>query len=175
MSHQDGSEKPGTPQPTAPTSTPGHSHLLSLPSGFFFPTHGPIRSNGGEARKQAKRKNTLKASLGVKGAEQRMNSVMEMRVDRRSNTGGSLLRILLNRNASPTHWLQYPVSHEHTQLDPHTHIHTRLANSHAPRHVHTMHAMQMCCLPCTHTTVFLYMQLEEEDLDVRDRVGKLHV
>lgn len=162
-----------SPQPPHPPQAIRIS--WASPLVFFFPTHGPIRSNGGEARKQAKRKNTLKASLGVKGAEQRMNSVMEMRVDRRSNTGGSLLRILLNRNASPTHWLQYPVSHEHTQLDPHTHIHTRLANSHAPRHVHTMHAMQMCCLPCTHTTVFLYMQLEEEDLDVRDRVGKLHV
>lgn len=40
--------------------------------------------------------------MGVKGAEQRRGAVMETRVDRRSNTGGSLLPGLLNRNDSPT-------------------------------------------------------------------------
>lgn len=116
------SEKTGRPQPTAPTSTPGLSHLLSLPffGGFFSYTciHEEKWRGNTEA---SEKENTLKASMGVKGSEQRMTSVMEIRVGRRSNTGGSLLWILLNGTDSPTHWVQYPASHEHTQLDPHTH------------------------------------------------------
>lgn len=172
MSHQDGSEKPGTPQPTVPTSTPGHSHLLSLPSGFFFPTHGPIRSNGGEARKQAKRK-----TLWRHHWEWRERSRGWTRWWKWELTGG----VTLGAPCSESSWTGMPLPHTGSSIQwvmntrNWTLTHTRLANSHAPRHVHTMHAMQMCCLPCTHTTVFLYMQLEEEDLDVRDRVGKLHV
>lgn len=169
---QDGGEKAGTHQPTAHASSPGHPHLLSLPS-VFSPhtwTHQEQWRGNTEA---SEKENTLKASMGVKEAQQRMTWVMEIRVDRRSNTGGSLLWILLNRNDSPTYWLQYPVSHERTQLDPHTHIHTRLANSHAPWHVHTMHVMQMHCLPCKRTTVFLHLQLEE-NLDVHGGARKLH-
>lgn len=79
---------------------------------------------------------------------------MEIRVDRRSNTGGSLLPILLNRNDSPKHWVQYPVSHERTQL---THIQWRLHTRAGlilmpPRHVHTTHLMQIHCLTYKHTT-----------------------
>lgn len=147
-----------SPQPTHP---PQAIHISSASPLFFSPhtwTHQEQWRGNTEA---SEKENTLKASMGVKGAQQRMTWVMETRVDRRSNTGGSLLRILLNRNDSPTHWLQYPVSHERTQLDPHTHTHT-----HAwlilmpPRHVHTMRVMQMRCLPCKRTTVFLYLQLE---------------
>lgn len=158
------------PQPTHPP-TPGHPPLLSLPS-VFSPSTWTHQEQWRGTTEASGKENTLKASMGVKGAEQRMTWVMEMRADRRSNTGGSLLRTLLNRNDSPTHWLQYPLSHERTQLDPHTHIHTRLANSHAPWHVHTMHVMQMRFLPYKHTTAFLHLQLEEED---RVRRSHTHV
>lgn len=43
-----------SPQPPHPPQAIRIS--WASPLVFFFPTHGPIRSNGGEARKQAKRK-----------------------------------------------------------------------------------------------------------------------
>lgn len=42
-----------SPQPTHP---PQAIRISSASPLFFHPTHGPIRSNGGETRKQAKRK-----------------------------------------------------------------------------------------------------------------------
>lgn len=66
MSHQDGSEKTGRPQPTAPASTPGHSHLLSLPSVVVFFLH-MYPSGEMEGKHGSKRKG--KHSEGINGSE----------------------------------------------------------------------------------------------------------
>lgn len=109
----------GTARPTVHTSAPGQSHLLSLPPVFLFLHMDP--SEAMEGKHGSKRKE--KHSEGINGSERRMTSVMEIRVDRRSNTGGSLLSILLNRNASPT---LGPVSSEswtHANGPSHTYTH----------------------------------------------------
>lgn len=146
--HRDGSEKTGRSQAHSPR------RYISWASTLFLSLYTWEQWRGNT--EASEKENTLKASMGVK--EQRW-PVMAIRVDRRSNTGGSLLWILPSRNDSPTHWVPYPVSHGRTQPDPQTYrsLYTRLANFHAARHVH---AMQMCCLTCKHTTAF--MQLEEK-------------
>lgn len=116
--HQDGSEKTGTPC----------AHAVSS---YTWTRLEQWRGNAEASEKE----NTLKASMGVKGAERRMTWVMETRGDRRSNTGGS--------PKPPQHeWLSHtlaPLSSEsgtHTQLDPHTYTHAWLILMPPPTRAH---------------------------------------
>lgn len=157
-----------SPQPTHP---PQAIHISSA-SPLFSPhtwTHQEQWRGNTEA---SEKENTLKASMGVKGAQQRMTWVMETRVDRRSNTGGSLLRILLNRNDSPTHWLQYPVSHERTQLDPHTHTHAWLILM--PPDTCTQCVSCKCVASRAKARLCSSTCSWRENLDVHDSARKLH-
>lgn len=148
---------------------PPRAVRIALPSPLFVSLRMDP-SGVMEGKHRSKRKGNhcegINGSEGS-GAEERRWALMEIRVDRRSNTGGSLLPIPLNRNDPPTHWLQYPLSHEHTQPDPRTHTeastHTRRANSHAPRHVHT--SCKFIAWHIKHTTVS----------DVLLRVATVHV
>lgn len=159
----------------AGTSPPRRQHTHPKPFGSSFPSFFVSACALTHQVIQTERKTLLRHPQQWKNKERSL--VMEMRADKRSSTGGSLLRTTVNRNDSSTHSVQFSVSHENTQLDSgygltraqtHAAFYTliRLANS----------SPDMCRLSISFTHILTQLLLhtllyvEGDGLDVHDLV-----
>lgn len=117
-----------SPQPTHP---PQAIHISSASPLFFHPTHGPIRSNGGETRKRAKRKTLWRHQWEWRERSRGWPGWWKPEL-----TGG----VTLGAPCSESSWTGMTLPHTGSNIQwvmnarnwTLTHTHTRLANSHAP-------------------------------------------